>query len=209
MKPLVLVGGGGHCISVIDVAESAGYEILGILDRPEEVGKKVLGYEVLGTDDEMVKYIDKADFIVTVGQIKSPALRIKLHGMIENVGGHLATIIAPTAHVSKHASIGEGTIIMHQAFVNAEAKIGKGCIINTASTIEHEVIVGDYCHISTGATVNGGAKVGERTFIGSQSVINQLVAIGSGTVVGAGSAVVSDLPNNCVAVGVPAKVINK
>lgn len=208
-KPLILVGGGGHCKSVIDVAESAGYEILGILDRPKEVGKKVLGYEVIGTDDEMVKYIDKADFIVTVGQIKSPALRIKLHGMIEKVGGRLATIIAPTAHVSKHAAIGEGAVIMHQAFVNAEAKIGKGCIINTASTIEHEAIVGNFCHISTGATVNGGAKVGESTFIGSQSVINQLVTIGNGTVVGAGSAVVSDLPDNCVAVGVPAKIINK
>lgn len=207
MRPLILVGGGGHCKSVIDVAESAGYSILGILDRPEEVGKKVLNYEVVGTDDEMVKYVDKADFIVTVGQIKSPALRIKLHQMIEKVGGHLATIIAPTAHVSKYAMIGEGTVIMHHAFVNAEANIGKGCIINTASAIEHEAIVGDYCHISTGAIVNGGAKVGKESFMGSQTVISQCVSIGSRAVIGAGSAVVSDLPANCIAVGVPAKPI--
>lgn len=207
MRPLILVGGGGHCKSVIDVAESAGYTILGILDRPEEVGKKVLGYDVIGTDDEMIKYVDKADFIVTVGQIKSPALRIKLHKMIDNVGGHLATIIAPTAHVSKYATIGEGAVIMHHAFVNAEANIGKGCIINTASAIEHEAIVGDYCHISTGAIVNGGAKVGEESFVGSQTVISQCVSIGSRAVIGAGSAVVSDLPANCIAVGVPAKPI--
>lgn len=207
MRPLILVGGGGHCKSVIDVAEFAGYTILGILDRPEEVGKKVLGYDVIGTDDEMVKYVDKADFIVTVGQIKSPDLRIKLHQMIEKVGGHLATIIAPTAHVSKYATIGEGTVIMHHAFVNAEANIGKGCIINTASAIEHEAIVGDYCHISTGAIVNGGAKVGEESFVGSQTVISQCVTIGSRAVIGAGSAVVSDLPANCIAVGVPAKPI--
>lgn len=207
MRPLILVGGGGHCKSVIDVAEFAGYTILGILDRPEEVGKKVLGYDVIGTDDEMVKYVDKADFIVTVGQIKSPDLRIKLHQMIEKVGGHLATIIAPTAHVSKYATIGEGTVIMHHAFVNAEANIGKGCIINTASAIEHEAIVGDYCHISTGAIVNGGAKVGEESFVGSQTVISQCVTSGSRAVIGAGSAVVSDLPANCIAVGVPAKPI--
>ncbi len=209
MKPLILVGGGGHCKSVIDVAESAGYTILGILDRPEEVGKVVLSYEVLGTDDDMAKYADKADFIVTVGQIKSPNLRIKLHKMLAEAGCHLATIVAPTAHVSIHASIGEGTVIMHQAFVNADAKIGEGCIINTASIIEHEATVGDYCHVSTGATINGGASIGHCTFVGSQSVVNQGVTIGDNIIIGAGSVVVNDLPSNCIAVGVPAKPINK
>ena len=208
-KPLILVGGGGHCKSVIDVAESTGYTILGILDRPEEVGKRVLGYEVIGTDDDMGKFADKAVFIVTVGQIKSPDLRIKLHQMLADAHCHLATIIASTAHVSKYAYIGEGTVIMHQAFVNADARIGKGCIINTASIIEHEAIVGDYCHVSTGATINGGATIGNNTFIGSQSVINQCVTVGDSAIIGAGSAVVNDLPGNCVAVGVPAKPKNK
>lgn len=177
MKPLILVGGGGHCKSVIDVAESAGYTILGILDRPEEVGKKVLGYEIIGTDDDMAKYVDRAEFIVTVGQIKSPDLRIKLHKMIEQAGAKLATIIAPTAHVSKYAQLGAGTVVMHQAVANADAKIGKGCIINTFANIEHDVVVGDYCHISTGAMVNGGATIIDGTFLGSQSVVNQCVKI--------------------------------
>lgn len=208
-KPLILVGGGGHCKSVIDVAESAGYTILGILDRPEEVGKRVLGYEVIGTDDDMSKYADKADFIVTVGQIKSPNLRIKLHQMLAEAHCHLATIIASTAYVSKHATIEVGTVIMHQAFVNADAHIGKGCIINTASIIEHEATVGDYCHVSTGATINGGASIGKCSFVGSQSVVNQCVTIGDNIIIGAGSAVVNDLPSNSIAVGVPAKPINK
>ena len=180
MKPLILIGGGGHCKSVIDVAESAGCTILGILDRPEEVGTRVLGYDVIGTDDDMAKYADKADFIVTVGQIKSPDLRIKLHRMLADAGCRLATIISPTAHVSKYATIGEGTVVMHQAVVNADAKIGKGCIINTFSNIEHDVVIGDYCHISTGAMVNGGSTVADGTFVGSQSVINQCVKIKRG-----------------------------
>jgi sugar O-acyltransferase (sialic acid O-acetyltransferase NeuD family) len=208
-KPLILVGGGGHCKSVIDVAESAGYTILGILDRPEEVSKRVLGYEVIGTDDDMAIYADKAEFIVTVGQIKSPNLRIKLHQMLAEAHCHLATIIASTAHVSKYAQIGEGTVIMHQAFVNADARIGKGCIINTSSIIEHEAIVGDYCHVSTGATINGGTSIGKYTFVGSQTVINQCVAVGESAIIGAGAAVVDDLPSSCIAVGIPAKPINR
>ena len=176
-KPLILIGGGGHCKSVIDVAESAGYTILGILDRPEEVGKCVLNYEVIGTDADMAKYADKAEFIVTVGQIKSPDLRIKLHQILADTGCRLATIISPTAHVSRYATVGEGTVVMHQAVVNADAHIGKGCIVNTFANIEHDVHIGNYCHISTGSMINGGAEVADSTFIGSQSVVNQYVKI--------------------------------
>ena len=47
-KPLILIGGGGHCKSVIEAAESAGYSILGILDMPEDVGNEVLpGYMLI------------------------------------------------------------------------------------------------------------------------------------------------------------------
>ena len=204
MKPLILVGGGGHCKSVINVAESAGFTILGILDRPEEVGKKVLDYEVIGTDDDMVKYINQAEFMVTVGQIKSPDLRIKLHKMIGQIGGKLATIIAPTAHVSKYAQLGEGTIVMHQAVVNADAKIGKGCIINTFANIEHDVVIGDYCHVSTGAMVNGECKVEKGCFIGSQSVLANCITVGDGIIVGAGSVVRKSISEKGIYAGNPA-----
>ena len=50
IKKLILVGGGGHCKSVIDVAESAGFNIIGILDTSDNVGKKVLNYKIIGTD---------------------------------------------------------------------------------------------------------------------------------------------------------------
>jgi len=179
-KPLILVGGGGHCKSVIDVAESAGYTILGVLDRPEEVGKRVLNYQVIGTDDDMVKYADKAEFVVTVGQIKTSALRVKLHNELVKAGCKLATIVSPYAHVSHYASLGEGTVVMHQAVVNADVHIGKGCIINTFANIEHDAQIGNYCHVSTGAMVNGGAQIDNETFLGSQSVVNQGVNIMGG-----------------------------
>lgn len=206
-KKLILVGGGGHCKSVIDVAECAGYTILGILDKSEEVGKRVLNYEVIGTDDDMEKYIDVAEFIVTVGQIKSPDLRIRLHQMVERAGGQLATLISPTAQVSKYATIGKGTVILHHVVVNADARIGEGCIINTFANVEHDVEIGDFCHISTGVMVNGGGKVGRGSFIGTGALVCNQIKIGERVVVGAGSVVVESLLPDCVAVGVPARVI--
>ena len=186
-KNLILVGGGGHCKSVIDVAESADYNILGILDMPEDVGKIILDYKVIGTDDDIPQYVDKVEFVITVGFIKNPAIRIKLYNRVKEAGGRLATIIASTAHVSKYAIIGEGTVIMHQAVVNAGAKIGANCIINTFANIEHDAQIGDQCHISTGTMVNGDCKVGDRCFIGSQSVLANGLEVGDDIVVGAGS----------------------
>lgn len=204
MKPLILVGGGGHCKSVIDVAESAGCSILGVLDMPEDVGKSVLDYKVIGTDDDIPQYIDKAEFVITVGFIKNPAVRIKLYDKVKEAGGKLATIVASTAHVSKYAVLGEGTVIMHQAVVNAGANIGANCIINTFTNIEHDAVVGNHCHISTGSMVNGCCKIGERTFIGSQSVLANGISVGDDIIVGAGSVVRKSLAQKGIYAGNPA-----
>lgn len=189
MKPLILIGGGGHCKSVIEAAESAGYSILGVLDMPEDIGKEILSTKVIGTDDDIPQYVDKAEFVITVGFIKNPATRIKLYNRVKEAGGKLATIIASTAYVSKYATIGEGTVVMHHAFVNAGAKVGNNVILNTFTNVEHDAVIGDQCHISTGTMVNGDCKVGANCFIGSQSVLANGITIGDDIIVGAGSLV--------------------
>ena len=204
-RKLIFIGGGGHCKSVIEVAESAGYKIKGILDMPDEVGKDVLpGHKVIGTDDEIPQYVEECDFIITVGFIKNPALRIKLYNKVKAAGGRLATIIASTAHVSKYAELGEGTVIMHHAFVNAGAKIGDNCIINTFVNIEHDAEVGNQCHISTGTMVNGECKIGESCFIGSQSVCANCIEIASDIIIGAGSVVRKSIRVKGIYAGNPA-----
>lgn len=204
INKIVLVGGGGHCKSVIEVAESAGYTIVGILDLPEYIGSSVLGYPVIGTDDNIVEYVDKTLFLVTVGHVKDASLRIKLCERIQALGGHFATIVASTAHVSRFASIGVGSVIMHHAMVNADVHIGNNCIINTFANIEHDAIIGDFCHISTGAMVNGNCTVGRSVFLGSQSVMVNGVAIADCSVIAAGSVVRKNIVKKGVYSGNPA-----
>ena len=203
-KNLILIGGGGHCKSVIDVAESAGYNILGVLDMPEEVGKSVFDYKVIGTDDDIPQYADHAEFIITVGFIKNPAIRVRIYNKVKEVGGKLATIVASTAHVSRYATLGEGTVVMHQAVVNAGAQIGANCIVNTFCNIEHDAVISDQCHISTGTMVNGDCKVGERVFIGSQSVLANGITVSDDIIVGAGSVVRKSILEKGVYAGNPA-----
>lgn len=208
-RDLILVGGGGHCKSVIEAAESAGFRVYGVLDVPEQVGKKVLTIPVVGTDDDIPCYVEEYDFVVTVGFIKAVELRLKLHDKICIAGGRLATIMASTAYVSKYASVGKGTVVLHQAVVNAGAIIGEGCIINTCADIEHDAVIGDYCHISTGAIVNGGCVVGARTFLGSQTVMVHGVSIVSDCIIGAGALVRKNVIKPGVYTGSPAVLVKK
>lgn len=188
-KPLILIGGGGHCKSVIDAAESAGYTILGVLDQPEKVGQDILNYKYIGTDDDIPNYVDKAEFVITVGQIKSSSIRHKIAERVAKAGGNLATVVASDAYVSKYATIGEGTVVLHKAFVNAGARVGKKCIINTMVNIEHDAQIGDFCHISTGTMVNGETKIGHDTFVGSGSTLYNCIEIADNSIIPAGSVV--------------------
>lgn len=189
MEPIILIGGGGHCIACIDVIRSENkYEIIGIVDTPDKIGGAILNVPFIGTDDDVIKLLnDCKNYLITVGQIKSPAARIRLFQAIKTLGGIFPVIKSSLAYVSSSASVDAGTIIMHSAIINAKAVIGKNCIINTGALIEHEVVVGNFCHISTHAVVNGQGIVGNQTFLGSNSVIANNVIIPDGCVISAGA----------------------
>ena len=97
MNNIVLIGGGGHCKSVIDVIEQDGqFNIEGIIDKPELLGTNILGYSVFGIDNDLPKLANKYKYaLITVGQIKSPNLRVKLFDMAINSGFPLPKIISP------------------------------------------------------------------------------------------------------------------
>tara|TARA_B110000971_G_C19973372_1_gene483719 strand:- start:776 stop:1363 length:588 start_codon:yes stop_codon:yes gene_type:complete len=188
VKPnLVLIGGGGHCISVIDIIENQGkFNILGILDTNINENN-ILGYPILGGDDLIKELVKKNTyFLITVGQINSYSIRENIEKMLIEHNAKLATVVSPLAYVSKHASVGEGSVIMNGAIVNAKSKIGKNCIINTKSNIEHGVSIGDFCHISTCAVVNGDSVIGRGTFIGSNATISNAITINDNSVISAG-----------------------
>lgn len=206
---IILVGGGGHCKACIDIIETENrYRISGVIDIPERVGKTVLGYPIFADD----AYLDEIDiseklFLITVGFIDSPELRIKLFQKIKNKKGFFPVIVSPTAHLSKHSEVLEGTIIMHGAVINAGTKIGQNCIINNLALVEHDVSIGNQCHISTGVRVNGECRIEDNCFLGSGVVLNQGVKIGSDIVIGSGSVVRKNIFEHGIYVGDPLKKI--
>ena len=191
MNKIILIGGGGHCKSVIDVIEQeARFEIAGIIDKPELLGSKILGYPVIGNDFDLESLAKKyPNALVTVGQIKTALVRIKLYDLAIKAGFTLPSIVSPNAYISKHSKIGNGTIIMGNVIVNANTSIGDNCIINSKALIEHDCLISSHCHISTNAIINGGVKIGSKCFIGSNVTTKNNIIIKENSFIKAGSLV--------------------
>lgn len=189
MKKIVLIGGGGHCKSVIDVIEQESiFEIVGIVDKPDQLGSKILGYPVIGNDLDLKNLAKKYKYaLITVGQIKSALLRIKLFNLAIESGFLMPSIVSPNAYLSKHSKIGKGTIVMHKAIINANTFIGDNCIINSKSLIEHDCLILNHCHISTNVTINGGVRVESQSFIGSRVIASNNIIIKENSFIKAGS----------------------
>jgi len=206
---LVLVGGGGHCRSVIDLIRSVGdYHIHGILDQQENIGKSVAGCVIIGTDAMIGALIEEGhSFVVTIGQVGRSSVRKNVFDSIRSAGGALVTVVSPRAYIAPDAQLGDGSTIGHGAVVNSGARVGQNCIVNTGAIIEHDAMVEAHCHIATGAIVNGGCVVGAASMIGSRAVLLQGISLGAGCVVGAGAVVLRDVAPGLTVVGVPANAI--
>ena len=191
MNKIILIGGGGHCRSVIDVIEQESrFNISGIVDKPKFLGSKVLGYPVIGNDLDLKSLAKKyQNALITVGQIKSPSLRVELFDLVREAGFFLPFIISPNAYVSKHSKIGNGTIVMHNAIINSNTSVGDNCIINSKALIEHDCSISNHCHISTNVTINGGTKIGQKCFIGSNATTKENVTIKKNSFIKAGALV--------------------
>lgn len=200
MISLLLVGGGGHCRSCIDVIEAQGrYAVAGIVQPRDEGQAPVLGYPILGADEDLpALLVQHPNALITVGQIKTPDVRIRLFAQLKQLRATLPVIVSPIAHVSRHADIDEGTIVMHGAIVNAGVRVGRNVILNSQALIEHDAVIEPHCHISTGARINGGSRVGTGAFVGSGAILREGVVIGSNSVIGAGQLVLRNLPPNSI-----------
>lgn len=191
MEPLLLIGCGGHARSLIGLIESTGqWQIHGLVGLPQQLGTKVLGYSVIGSDGDLLSLREScSQTVLAIGQLPDPAPRQRLAARLKHMGFQFPVLISAHAVVSRHAQLGPGTTVGHGVIINAGVIVGSHCIINSGSLLEHDVQIGDHCHISTGALVNGGVRVGSGSFIGSGAVIREGLEMPDQTVISAGKRV--------------------
>jgi sugar O-acyltransferase (sialic acid O-acetyltransferase NeuD family) len=200
---LIVFGGGGHAKVVIDAAEKQGFQRIQVADDAARVwGASLMGYRILGGREALLQLHERPPAIVAVGD---NGIRCAIADWLEIHGFPLATVIHPSVHLGRGASIGRGSLLVAGAIVNSDAVIGANVIVNTAATVDHDCVVGDGVHLAPGTHLCGEVQVGAGSLLGVGAVAIPGVKIGSRCVVGAGSVVLNDLCDEARVAGVPAR----
>jgi len=200
-----VVGAGGHAKVVVDALLASGHEVLGFYDdKPALLGAvPIPGVKVLGGTKDLPEGSEGREYVVILA-IGENRLRCRLSRRLCVPYG---VACASSAVLGRGVRIGKGSMILPSATVNIDTVIGGHVILNTSSSVDHDCTIGDFVHVGPGAHLGGDVVVGEGTFIGLGSSVIPGIRIGRWSIVGAGAVVTKDLPDNCTAVGVPAKVI--
>ncbi|HPT87176.1 MAG TPA: NeuD/PglB/VioB family sugar acetyltransferase [Bacillota bacterium] len=205
MKPVIIIGGGGHARSIRALLNGLpNYEPVGYTAMsPGDMGD--LPY--LGDDRVLPRLF--ADGIRTavlgVGSIQPGRLRRRLLTDLMAIGFELPVIKAVSAVVADDVQIGAGTVLFERAVVNARTRLGEGVIINTGAVVEHDCVVGDFTHLAPASVLGGGVRLDADVHVGLNATVIENRVISSRILIGAGAVVCEDCLQPGVYVGVPAR----
>jgi len=200
-------GAGGHGKVVADLLVSRGQkEFAGFVDDREELwGSMVMGFAVLGGGEWLQSEAGSARIAIALG-VGDNMSRHSIAESCAHWGAEILTLVHPRAAVSRAARVGRGSVLMANATVNVDAVVGDGVIVNSGALVEHDVEVGEYAHVAPNAAMGGGSSLGGFSHLGIGASVLPCVHIGAHSVVGAGAVVVKNLPDEVVAIGIPAKI---
>ena len=205
MRRLAILGASGHGKVVADAAQLSGWDSIEFFDDAWPQCRVNGAWPVLGDSAWLLDHL--SEFTGVVVAIGNNAVRRKKLEQLRQAGALLATIIHPSAVVSRHARIGAGSVIFATAVVNPFCEIGEGAILNTGCSVDHDSRLSDFVHVSPGARLAGGVTVGDESWIGIGACVRQMINIGERVVVAAGAAVINDISDNMTVAGVPARAL--
>lgn len=149
-------------------------------------------------------FLNYPEFVLGLG---NPLLRKLVSDKLIEQGGKMISIIAKSASIGHFdVQLGNGLNVMYNAMISNSVKVGNGTLINAFVSIHHDVIVGEYCEVSPHAALLGGCRIGNFTSIGSNATVLPNISIGNNTIIGAGAIVTKDIPDNVMAMGIPARI---
>lgn len=203
MCDLVLIGGGGHALSVMEMLPE-GLVPSGYVDIADVAAMPL---PRIGDDDSFIASATPARVLITMvsGRACSLAARRRLIDRYADYDS--PAVIAPTAVVAGGVALGKGTVVFHRAVVNVGTVTGVHCVVNTGAIIEHGCRLGNNVFVGPGAVLCGGVTVGDNVYIGANATLRPGVAICPDSVIGLGAAVVADVVEPGTYVGIPARKI--
>lgn len=209
MQDIIIVGASGFGREILQYIDDINavlpqWNFIGFIDdNLNALDGKSQGREIV---DTINGHIPKSDIMYVCG-LAFPKVKKEIVTLLKNKGAKFATIIHPTARISKYSRIGEGCVITPNSNVNTDAEIGDFVSI-LASGIGHDAKVGNFSTLSGHVAVNGHVEVGDEVYIGCGALIAPSKKIGQRATVGIGSVVISNVKPGATVFGNPAKKID-
>ncbi len=205
---IYIIGAGGFGREVLNIYIDLNREdeILGFMEENTNREGKLLNGKPIH-DISLLEKLDPNN-IKLICAIGSP-IRKKIIEYTKKKGFQYDTIIHPSVIKSRWIEVGIGSIICAGNIITSQISIKDFVIINLSCTIGHDVVIGKYTTISPGVHISGKVCIGDGCFIGTGAVIIPNINIGKMSYIGAGAVVTKDIPDNSLAVGIPARPIKK
>jgi acetyltransferase EpsM len=207
-RELILIGGGEHAGVVADAAERSGWTIAGYLDVQRTTNMDLHGSPWLGDDSVAAQVADGRCGVVAVGATPGSVRRQEVVARYEATPMTWATVVDPSATVSRSATLEPGAVVLARATVNSGARIGAHAIVNTGAVVEHDVDLGPFAHAAPGAVIGGATVIGEGAVIGLGARVRDHMTVGRRSVIGMGSVAVHSVADGQTVVGAPAREIS-
>lgn len=211
MKKIAIYGAGGFGREVEFLIQDINkktpqYQFIGYFDDGIIKEEIINGYPILGGMQELNAIDEELCIAIAVA---NPSTKKKIVEQINNKNISFPTLIHPSVVIGNKdvTSIDDGCIICAGVIITVNIVLKKFIILNPSCTVGHDTIIGNYCSFMPTVNISGEVFIEDEVYVGTGAkIINQL-EIGEKTIVGAGAVVAKTLPQNCTAVGVPAKVI--
>lgn len=209
IKKIVLIGAGGFGKEVAQMIESINrrnptYELLGFLDDGEHYSTetRINGYPWLGKSDWILEHKDNVLCNCTIG---TASVKARIQKTLTEQGVRFETIIAPSAGIASHTTIGKGCVLYWNVGISVNCEIGDGVLLNDGVALGHDVVIGDYTAIMPGTRISGGCTIGEEVNIGGAAFVVPGKKVGDKARIAAGSIVFSNVRAGTTVLGNPAK----
>jgi acetyltransferase EpsM len=214
MKKLIIIGGYGNGTVVQSTVEDINKikpegELLGFLNDNEK--EPINGYPVLGPIDKVTtdKYLKDDDiyFFYSLISVKLNHKFLFKLLELEIPKNKFATLIHPTAVVSKYAEIGYGVCIQPFVSIGPNTTIGNFIQIFAQSLVGHGAKLDDYSYVANNACIGADVHLKEGAYLGTNATTLEYVTLGKWSITGIGAVVLKDVDDYAKVVGSPARVI--